>query len=660
VQVSLDLRSMTLGQEGRRWLWGLAIAIVVVYAVLFLLFLNRIGPEDQDQFLVFHSLQYWNTKLFGLGKQWSPVMCSGLSLAGEPQVPFMSLSMILTYLLGPLMGVKLATLLYFIAGWVGAYQYAGLWMKQVGQRALAASLFIGNGFFICRFGFGHIDFIPFLLLPALLWQLHCSLQQENQTDAMQNGLRWIAITLLMAAGLALAVDGSPVAIIHLCVWVGLYGVVLSCTECSFKPLATFCGAVLIATVLDAGYLWPMLEAQAQFSRHTDDQFTSFLSLIWFALLPVRGKLLPANGNGHELSVFIGPIIGYLLWRYRSWLSKELPASMKWSLLVVSVVSIVLGMGSLKPLHIPTWLSPFDILRPLPGFRSMGVTGRYWGFLALPLSLLGAAALWRFVSEFQYTATKWRTALMVALVFQLGFQAETMLTQWWGSALYQPVSLQKSFQGKFEDINYVLASEGRLQGEFIAPTQGVLNCYDMDDFNHADVSPGATLVKQASNISMSGIREAFVAAKFASWNQIHLEMDATRNVLWHRQSSDETAHISVILNQAFDPHWQAEGCDVRQSPTGNLTLECPVERLREAPVEMLFYNKLSAWAAVVSLAAWKLWSICFASVLCIWLLLKSREARIDGVGIGYPAGALQRLIVGVPPSSEQKESLEEAG
>ena len=43
VQASLDLRSMTLGQEGRRWLWGLAIAIVVVYAVLFLLFLNRIG-----------------------------------------------------------------------------------------------------------------------------------------------------------------------------------------------------------------------------------------------------------------------------------------------------------------------------------------------------------------------------------------------------------------------------------------------------------------------------------------------------------------------------------------------------------------------------------------------------------------------------------------
>ena len=59
---------------------------------------------------------------------------------------------------------------------------------------------------------------------------------------------------------------------------------------------------------DAGYLWPMLQSQAAFPRLTADRFTSALSLLWFALLPLRGKLLPANGNGHELSVFIGPVV----------------------------------------------------------------------------------------------------------------------------------------------------------------------------------------------------------------------------------------------------------------------------------------------------------------------------------------------------------------
>jgi len=66
----------------------------------------------------------------------------------------------------------------------------------------------------------------------------------------------------------------------------------------------------LAVFLDAGYLWPMLQSQALFPRLTADRFTSALSLVWFAILPLRGKVLPANGNGHELSVYIGPVLVY--------------------------------------------------------------------------------------------------------------------------------------------------------------------------------------------------------------------------------------------------------------------------------------------------------------------------------------------------------------
>jgi hypothetical protein len=42
----------------------------------------------------------------------------------------------------------------------------------------------------------------------------------------------------------------------------------------------------------------------------------------------------------------------------------------------------MGVGSLKVLHLPTWLRPFDLLRPLPGFRSfprgLGVLARVNG------------------------------------------------------------------------------------------------------------------------------------------------------------------------------------------------------------------------------------------------------------------------------------------
>ena len=99
---------------------------------------------------------------------------------------------------------------------------------------------------------------------------------------------------------------SPVAIIHLLLWVGVYALALSIWARSWRPTALIACAVLVAGVLDAGYLWPMVQAQAGFPRLTVDTFTSIFSFLWFALLPMRGKVLPANGNGHELSVFIGP------------------------------------------------------------------------------------------------------------------------------------------------------------------------------------------------------------------------------------------------------------------------------------------------------------------------------------------------------------------
>src|ERR1700747_2718616 len=146
----------------RHWSRAFIIGIPAVYGLALTIFAHRVsGTADYDQFLVFQELQYWNATLFGLAKQWSPVMCSGLSLAGEPQVPFMSLTMLLAYAFGPLVGLQLGCALYFVAGWSGAYRYSGLWVSSRRTRALAASLFIGNGFFAYRMSVGHVDFMPF-------------------------------------------------------------------------------------------------------------------------------------------------------------------------------------------------------------------------------------------------------------------------------------------------------------------------------------------------------------------------------------------------------------------------------------------------------------------------------------------------------------------
>jgi len=595
-----------------RWLTALAIGVVALYVLFFIVFFRQSGPRDGDQFLVFHSLQYWNAALFGIAKQWTPVMCSGLSLAGEPQVPFMSLSMALSYVWGPLWGVRLTTAAYLGAGWFGGFLYAGLWLRIRLQRSLAASLFIGNGFFFCRLGFGHFDFIPFLILPLILWVLHRGAQWSSERFGIGSALRLLFTVLLVGATVALVIDGSPVAIIHLLLWIGIYAGALSISIRRAAPAAIFGLAVSLAAFLDAGYLWPMLQSQAFFPRLTADRFTSALSLVWFAILPLRGKVLPANGNGHELSVYIGPVLFYCLWRYRSWLATELPAALSRPLLVVSVASIVLGMGSLKGLHVPTWSSPFDLLRPLPGFRSIGVTGRYWGFLALPLSLMGAAALWRSASELR---PGWRMHAFFAsvLIFQLGFQAETLTSQWLHSPPFLAASLRTPFKHGPEAIEYVAIPSGHFQGQILTPTRGVCDCYDMDDFTRAQNGPGSTLIAQVMMNGNALLSAPPFDAQFVTWSHIRLHGGCTTGSEPACALSPGT-RIQFTFSQAYHQGWKASGCTTSASSLGNLIVDCPAEYLRAARLDVVFDDPSSDRGARISLTLWAAWRNAMASLI----------------------------------------------
>jgi hypothetical protein len=580
------------------------------------LFWRKTGPGDADQYLVFHTLQYWNAGLFGLAKQWTPLMCSGLSMAGEPQIPFMSLAMLISYVLGPLWGVKLSLVIYLVLGWIGASLYAGLWLPLKFQRALAAALFIGNGFFFCRLGLGHFDFAPFLLLPLMLWTLHQTVLWSRDRAGLRERVRPLLATALAGAAIALAIDGSPVTIIHLMFWVGLYSVVLAFSVRSAVPVAFFGCAFLVASLLDAGYLWPMLEAQATFPRHPADSFTSVLSLVWFAILPMRGKVLPANGNGHELSVFIGPVLAWCLWRARGSGGAQLPASMKAPLCVVSAVSIVLGMGSLKGLHIPTWLSPFDLLRPLPGFRSINVTGRFWGFLSLPLSVGGAAALWDTVARM---SSGWRLQLLLGslLVFQLAFQAETLGSHWLGSADYREASMFEDFSAGPESINYVAIGESHLQGEVLSPTVGVCDCYDMDDFVRATTAPGTDLVLHAQEEGVPAGFEPAIRAEFASWSRIRIQADCGFSQTLPVCNPPPGSRMRITLKQAFHSSWRAPtDCETGQAGSGNLVLVCPAARLLHSPVELVFSDRLSELSARVSILTWKAWMCLAAAALLV--------------------------------------------
>ena len=63
----------------RLWLRGFWIAVLATYVLVFAVGLPRVGRKDHDQQIVFHEIQCWNQAYFGLDRQWTPVLCGGIS-----------------------------------------------------------------------------------------------------------------------------------------------------------------------------------------------------------------------------------------------------------------------------------------------------------------------------------------------------------------------------------------------------------------------------------------------------------------------------------------------------------------------------------------------------------------------------------------------------
>jgi hypothetical protein len=512
---------------------------------------------------------------------------------------------------------------------VGGYLYSGLWFADRTRRALAASLFIGNGFFICRLVHGHLDFMPFLALPLALWTIH---RVTDEPEPLTVGSRSLLAILLLGCLFTLVVDGSPVAIIHWLFWIGVYCATLSYVRRSGWPLLIFCAACALTCFLDAGYLWPMLQAQADFPRQTADTFNGPWSLPWFMLLPMRGKVLPANGTGIELSVFIGPVLFYLIWRYRRTLLAQLPRDLRLPLLVVSAVSIWLGMGSLRVAHVPIWLSPFDWLRPLPGFRSIGITGRYWGFLALPLSLLAAAALARYASIEQRTR---RSAGLIACAFliQVGFQGESLLAAWWPSRVHEPVALEGMFNGSLQQItaleNPSSDTNPHQQGEYISPVRAVVNCYDMDSFTRAQVHTGNQLIKTL-HVAGTARPAPTLEAGFMTWNRMRIAVsdDAPEPI---SAAAKVDATLQIELNQAYHTGWRSPHCTLSRSAQDNLVANCPARDLQAGAIDLVFFEPVSELGKQVSIRVGFVVGIALGLLALLALIPKRRTAAAPSVG-----------------------------
>ena len=574
--------SVTPARTGR---WNasvlLAAAIPALYLAVFGAFLLRTGDSDWDQILSFHELSLWNGQLAGIARQWNPLMRGGMSLAGDPQVPVFSLSMILARVVHPAAAIKIAALLFLAAGAFGAWLLArDLGFSRRGAM-LAGSLFAGNGFILSRFSHGHTVFLGTLGLPLWLWAARRTVRAEGETAGSANR-RLLAFALAGGAFFALSTDGAPIAILLLLVWVGLDCAILSWQRRSLRPVMFFGAAILFAAALDAAYFFPLVTNAMVFPRLRPPVFINPLVFAWFFLLPVRGKLIPAPANGHEMSVYIGPVLAFLLVKYRGAIARAFPDADRRRLILVSAIVFVLGLGSWRALS--SWLppGPFDLLHRLPGFAAIGIPSRFWGYLALPLALACAAAL--DLVQGETTPSRPRRALWAGVFLSiLGYQLASVLPPF-VSEKGRMIVQEKPAPPVIRSIRNVHGPVESQAAE-LSPDTGLLEAYNAHEYIEGIIREGSEIVLSAS--APDG-RPVPVEGSWDGWNRIRLAFPSG--------APDGTR---VLLNQNSHPRWGFAGGLATSNRNGNLLAVLNRDAAPGTRLDLAFHDPASALGARVS-------------------------------------------------------------
>jgi hypothetical protein len=126
----------------------------------------------------------------------------------------------------------------------------------------------------------------------------------------------------------------------------------------------------------------------------------------------------------------------------------------------------------------------------------------------------------------------------------------------------------------------------MQGELITPTRGVLDCYDMDDFVHAEMAPGSTLIKTAQTNSGATMPAGSFSGRFVTWSHIILSQTPG--------AGSPGTTVRLVLWQAYHPYWGRKAAP--RKPQKGPGPKLPATLLKNHVVDLHFNDRLSKVAA----------------------------------------------------------------
>lgn len=459
------MRDGPRSEFGPSWLGSSGLwfsAAVASFFVPFLLNWGVIGVGDFDQFATFNQIALWWYALGDWQGTWSPFLCGGSTLQGNPQIPLFHPNLLLYILFGPVKGMGVSLVLWCLVG------ATGMWLLlrdlKVDRRVATwiSTAWVVNGFFIGQLGTMHILYTACYGLPWGFWLNRRIVRGEGGWAVAALPFFVAALSWSNHHFLAYAFPFIP---LH-------FGLELAAhRRHGLQRGLAYAAGLALGLGMTALYFLPSWNWNRQFPRFKPPEFFHPLDLLQMLVFPLQWIPFPRDHDIHEYILVVGPVLLGLAVLGALRANKE----GTWPVLITSAVATLTCVGTFEGLGLPA-VGPFDALRAfVPGYQAIRVPSRF--FVVGMVGLFVCAALgWQHGLRARGWSPRFNwwilgLGLVPLLLFNLAYFQWSLFSEVRGlSGKQGPVQVSDSWAWAEPGHRFTMM-------QVLEPNVGVLDCYE---------------------------------------------------------------------------------------------------------------------------------------------------------------------------------------
>ncbi len=538
--------------QKRKIEFGLIILVGILFSFAYYLPIinstNNLGIQDWDQNFAWTEANRITILTYHQFPLWDPYKCGGMAQFANPQVPVISIQMLLALLFGTMDGIKLSIFLHGIIGFVGFYYLARHFKLSYLGSTLAAVIFSFSGITGSFLSTGMVVFTNVAYTPYVFLFFDKGIHQR----------KWAMISGIL---FALSFYYSYQIPLLLGLFIFIYAAIYSIVHRSITALKGFIIMSLVASVLIMPKLLLSLQLIHFYSRQIADvSGYSVYNFFYFLLSRNQNLFGEMDVKGYfgridENSIYIG-VIDFILFAF-FFIKNRAGIRSNIVLIVMLPVIFWLMLGSeIVP-------SLYNAIRHLPILSSFRVAERFRFDLIIPLALLiglGFDNLLHIISSpklvfliaaiclvaisadlitFSTINFLSKTLIIVNPEKQLVRQSTFLQTQQNNPdfRIERTIVLPKSVLGNSTFFPWSYEYTRIIQNE------GVLNCYDP-----------LPITTNATGVGEPNYQGEFYLSMANDAVQLENVYWSPNNLVFSISNSEQIIGNTLIINQNFYPGW----------------------------------------------------------------------------------------------------------